>query len=76
MTISLICLALVFVLGFQNINPDFLVPFMSDGNAGLISAIAFVYISYSGVIKVAAIAGEIKNPNKNLPLAMILSLLF
>jgi amino acid transporter len=75
-TISLICLALVFVLGFQNINPDFLVPFMSDGNAGLISAIAFVYISYSGVIKVAAIAGEIKNPNKNLPLAMILSLLF
>ena len=49
---------------------------MSDGNAGLISAIAFVYISYSGVIKVAAIAGEIKNPNKNLPLAMILSLLF
>ena len=75
-TISLICLALVFVLGFQNINPDFLIPFMSDGNAGLISAIAFVYISYSGVIKVAAIAGEIKNPNKNLPLAMILSLLF
>ena len=47
-----------------------------DGNAGLVSAIAFVYISYSGVIKVAAIAGEIKNPNKNLPLAMILSLLF
>ena len=48
---------------------------MSKGNAGLISAVAFVYISYSGVIKVAAIAGEIKNPNKNLPLAMILSLL-
>ena len=48
---------------------------MSEGNAGLISAVAFVYISYSGVIKVAAIAGEIQNPNKNLPLAMILSLL-
>ncbi|MCK5401932.1 MAG: amino acid permease, partial [Flavobacteriaceae bacterium] len=42
---------------------------------GLISTIAFVYISYAGVTKVAAIAGEIKNPRKNLPRAMILSLL-
>ena len=74
-TISLICLIAVFIFGFNNINTDFLGPFMSEGNAGLISAVAFVYISYSGVIKVAAIAGEIKNPNKNLPLAMILSLL-
>ena len=74
-TISLICLIAVFIFGFNNINTDFLGPFMSEGNAGLISAVAFVYISYSGVIKVAAIAGEIQNPNKNLPLAMILSLL-
>ena len=74
-TISLICLIAVFIFGFNNTNTDFLDPFMSEGNAGLISAVAFVYISYSGVIKVAAIAGEIQNPNKNLPLAMILSLL-
>ena len=74
-SISLACLGGLFFIGFPSVNPDFLVPFMSDGNTGLISAIAFVYISYSGVIKVAAIAGEIKNPNKNLPLAMILSLL-
>ena len=74
-TISLICLVAIFMFGFNNINTDFLDPFISEGNAGLISAVAFVYISYSGVIKVAAIAGEIKNPDKNLPLAMILSLL-
>ena len=40
----------------------------------LIFTIAFVYLSYSGVTKVAAIAEEIKNPSKNLPLGMILSL--
>ena len=74
-SVSLIGLGALFVIGFPKTNPDFLTPFMSEGNAGLISAVAFVYISYSGVIKVAAIAGEIKNPNKNLPLAMILSLL-
>ena len=66
---------MLFFVGFPRINPDFLTPFISEGNTGLISAVAFVYISYSGVIKVAAIAGEIKNPSKNLPLAMILSLL-
>ena len=74
-SVSLIGLGALFVIGFPKTNPDFLTPFMSEGNAGLISAVAFVYISYSGVIKVAAIAGEIKNPSKNLPLAMILSLL-
>tara|TARA_B100000768_G_scaffold181627_1_gene205462 strand:+ start:240 stop:2432 length:2193 start_codon:yes stop_codon:yes gene_type:complete len=74
-SVSLVCLSAVFLFGFPKINSTLLVPFMSKGNAGLISAVAFVYISYSGVIKVAAIAGEIKNPNKNLPLAMILSLL-
>ena len=74
-SISLVGLGALFFIGFPTINPDFLTPFISEGNAGLISAVAFVYISYSGVIKVAAIAGEIKNPSKNLPLAMILSLL-
>ena len=74
-SVSLIGLGALFVIGFPKTNPDFMTPFMSEGNAGLISAVAFVYISYSGVIKVAAIAGEIKNPSKNLPLAMILSLL-
>ncbi len=73
--VSLACLSAVFLFGLSAENPLFTAPFLSSGNAGLISAVAFVYISYSGVIKVAAIAGEIKNPNKNLPLAMILSLL-
>ena len=74
-SLSLIALSVVFFIGFPLVKTEFLSPFLSDGNTGLISAIAFVYISYSGVIKIAAIAGEIKNPNKNLPLAMILSLL-
>ena len=65
----------IFLIGFPLVNPDYLTPFLSNGNTGLISTVAFVYISYAGVTKVAAIAGEIKNPDRNLPLAMILSLL-
>ena len=74
-SISLICLVSIFLIGFPLVNPDYLTPFLSNGNTGLISTVAFVYISYAGVTKVAAIAGEIKNPDRNLPLAMILSLL-
>lgn len=73
-SISLICLVSIFLIGFPLVNPDYLTPFLSNGNTGLVSTVAFVYISYAGVTKVAAIAGEIKNPDRNLPLAMILSL--
>jgi len=73
-SISLVTLSLVLIFGLPNVNPDYLDPFYIDGKMGLISTVAFVYISYAGVTKVAAIAGEIKNPSKNLPRAMILSL--
>lgn len=74
-SISVITLGLLLAFGLPHVDANLLDPFYSHGTAGLISTIAFVYISYAGVTKVAAIAGEIKNPSKNLPRAMILSLL-
>jgi len=35
---------------------------------------AFVFVSYSGVTKIAAIAEEIKQPNKNIPSGILISL--
>ena len=40
------------------------------------STSAFVFVSYAGVPKIAAIGGEIKQPSKNLPYGILLSLLF
>jgi len=74
-SISLITLVLILIFGLPNVNRNLLDPFLTKGNVGLAATVAFVYISYAGVTKVAAIAGEIKNPSKNLPRAMILSLL-
>ncbi len=74
-TISLISLILIFIFGLPRVSAGLMNPFLKNGNMGLASTVAFVYISYAGVTKVAAIAGEIKNPEKNLPRAMILSLL-
>ncbi|MDH3323044.1 MAG: APC family permease, partial [Flavobacteriaceae bacterium] len=74
-SISLLSLLLVLIFGLPEVDAALLDPFYTDGNLGLFSTVAFVYISYAGVTKVAAIAGEIKNPGKNLPRAMMLSLL-
>lgn len=73
-TISLISLGLILIFGLPRTSTELLEPFLLEGKMGLFSTVAFVYISYAGVTKVAAIAGEIKNPSKNLPRAMILSL--
>ena len=73
-SISLITLALILLFGFPKTSSQLLDPFFTNGKLGLFSTVAFVYISYAGVTKVAAIAGEIKNPGTNLPRAMILSL--
>ncbi len=48
--------------------------FFSEGATGLFAATALVLISYGGVTKVAAVAEEIENPGRNLPLGLLLSL--
>ena len=50
-------------------------PALMNGNKGLLMATAFVFVSYAGVTKVAAITEEIKNPTRNLPIAMLTALL-
>ena len=79
--VALLVLVALFVLGIQ--STDQTTPFFAKlkeeavelaGYKDFVFAVAFVYLSYSGVTKVAAIAEEIKNPDKNLPLGMILSL--
>ena len=73
--LSLLTLISILLLGLPSIDEQLLNPFMNNGTMGLISTVAFVYISYAGVTKIAAIAGEVKNPSRNIPLAMLLSLL-
>ena len=74
-SISIICLSTILMIGLPAVQDHLLDPFLSQGSTGLFSTVAFVYISYAGVTKIAAIGGEIKNPSVNLPRAMMLSLL-
>jgi len=46
-------------------------PFVATDGGGIVTAAAFVFVSYAGVTKIASVAEEVKNPGRNLPRAMI-----
>ena len=46
-------------------------PFTTHGSAGVVTAAAFVFVSFAGVTKIASIAEEVENPGKNLPRAIL-----
>lgn len=73
--ISVTSLVVLIAVGFNSVSVVPPTEFLSDGTLGFFGGVAFLYISYAGVTKIAAIAGEISQPEKNLPRTMIVSLL-
>ena len=73
--VGLVLLSLVILCcwSFTSIDLKNLDAGFDHGMSGFLAATAFVYISYAGVTKVAAIAEEVKNPDRNLPLGILLS---
>jgi APA family basic amino acid/polyamine antiporter len=77
---SVIVTLVVIGLALFTLNAGFLVdgtryrPFVTHGSNGVITAAAFVFVSYAGVTKIASVAEEVENPDRNLPLAMLGSL--
>ncbi|TPV96801.1 MAG: amino acid permease [Myxococcales bacterium FL481] len=51
-------------------------PFFARDTEGFLSAVGLVFVSYAGVTKVTAIAEEVKNESRNIPLGILISLVF
>lgn len=49
-------------------------PLLLDGVDGLLATVGLVFVSYAGLTKVASVAEEVENPDRNIPLGMGLSL--
>jgi amino acid transporter len=71
--LTVICIASFFSDGFDASIP--IDGALKTNGWKLAEAAAFVFVAYAGVTKVAAIGGEVKNPEKNLPAGILLSLL-
>lgn len=65
----------LFSVGMGTVAETQLTPFLPFGYEGLLTTIGLVFVSYAGLTQIASVAEEIKNPDRNIPLGMILSLL-
>jgi amino acid transporter len=78
---KVVVFALLIVAGFwalrgasgEEVGRD-LKPLLPHGVPGLLQAMGFLFLSLQGFEIIAAVAGEVENPSKNLPRAMFISL--
>ena len=76
LVIGLVAILISYIFwGSKFVNTTYYTPFFSEGIGAVFATASFVFISFGGLTKVAALAEETKNPGKNLPLGMMLSLL-
>lgn len=58
---------------FQVLREEF-EPFFQFGAQGFFATIGLVFVSYAGLTQVASVSEEVRNPDRNIPLGMALSL--
>lgn len=74
--IFLLSLLLIYIIGgIKSVNLVRFTPLMPYGIGSVFSTAGFVFVSYVGLLKIASIAEEIKNPAKNIPNGLLLSLI-
>lgn len=73
--IKLAVVALFIVLGVGHVDAANWVPFMPYGWSGVFSGASIIFFAYIGFDAVSTAAEEVKNPQKDLPRGIILSLI-
>lgn len=62
------------VCGAPAVNPSRFTPFFLDGKANfgeVIALAAFVFVAFGGLLEVASVSEEVKNPVRNIPAGML-----
>jgi APA family basic amino acid/polyamine antiporter len=74
-TVKVAALTLFVILSVPAIKADHFVPFMPTGVTGVAGAAASIFFAYVGFDAVSTAAEETKNPQRNVPIGLIASLL-
>lgn len=70
--ILILCLFIAF--GVFQINTQNYSQFAPNGFVGVLQGAGFIFFAYLGFGRIAALGGEVKNPKRNLPLAIFVAL--
>lgn len=74
LSIGVVGLGALMMLAVPRVDSARFTPFFTHGPMGFIETVSFLIVSYAGVTKVAAIAGEVKDPGRNLPRGIIIAI--
>ena len=72
--VKLLVLGLFVGLGAMHINPDNYTPFAPNGWRGIHQGAAIVFFAYIGFDAISTAAEETKNPQRNMPLGILMGL--
>jgi len=61
------------IVGSANYNPVNMTPMFTGGAMMFIVAVVLACMSWAGLVALADIGGDVKNPRRNLPLALVLA---
>ena len=71
----LILMGLYFFTSFSAVVPGHYKPAFPNGLNAMFSTAGFVFVSFGGLLNVATVAEEVKNPKRSIPMAFISSVL-
>ncbi|GLJ07172.1 hypothetical protein SUGI_0060310 [Cryptomeria japonica] len=72
--INMFVILFVIVAAFANANTENLKPFLPYGPKGVFRAAAVIYFAYGGYDSIATMAEETKNPSRDIPLGLLVSM--
>lgn len=70
----LIIMVMHIIIGMPHVNVFRFEDFTPKGANSVILTAGFVFVAYGGLLKIASLSEEVKNPSKNIPLGMFTSL--
>jgi APA family basic amino acid/polyamine antiporter len=73
-SITVLSLGAFVVSGWNGVSSEHFSPFAPRGIYGILSAASLMFVAYAGYGRVATLGEEIREPRKNIPRAVILSL--